>query len=501
MQIIFQATESTDVGEGNVRNFLNANDEPSDRLYVTLSDVLATRSGPVLARELAQAEEPPQEVSNPSIAVDPARPLSLPQQGTTIVRPKPPGTPPNWWQRWIDTQTAKFETERDDRVVIFQTFLEGVSGSNRKVFAGIPAVQPNVDDWKRLFDRALAIAQTAIGMPAGANDDAYHFDSMPSVPPNLRSFWLLGELVHAQWQFEYMDAEKSHDIVAEYLFSKGAAPRKPNLRGQFRDWRRIRSDPEYADQIGAIQWSFGNWRPDIIDLADNHIFEIKPVRTAHYGVLQLWRYCHNYNCAQYFDWLEKPGAQGKEMPPPLLPGKVSGFYFRDVDPSDFLEDYFGSRSSRIPKTRRRAKRTEIESVLRRGGRIRVMPFRAAAIPGLVLYFVTEDKKTPDEPAPSTGEQIFRVVTGILIIVALFVAVAYVLPALIGGAIASGETAAVGSLVAGGVAAGLPSTPTPVTTSAERPIQMFDVALTNKEFEASTDRFSRTFESLNSSKVL
>ncbi len=539
LQIIFRAAISDDLGEREVRRFLGADQESSATLYIRLCDDLVERCGPLIARQIAETEDsetdrPP----SPSAAVESASgqdtgsPFS--PQGIDVRRPSPGGGPPHWWQTWIGKQDAEFETESRRREEVYGTFVTAL-GRKGKSFSAIPAVQPNPEYWKSMFDSARAIAQLAIGIPGDESDDAYHFARHLDVPVGLRSHWLLGELVHAQWQFEYMDAELYSDILAEFLFSKGAPKgRSGRVRGPLRDYRTIRRSVEEPDQFGAAQWAFGNWRPDIIDFARSMIFEIKPLRTAHHGVLQLWRYAHNFNCAYYFDWLEKPGAQGKAMRMPLVPGTTNGSYFREVDPSSFLEEYFRARAAasddpaavsqpktKIPKVRQRARRSEIEGVLRAGGRMKILPFTAHAIPGLVLYRVESERTKEDGESPRipTVAKVALVVVGVLVVGAVIVAVlsaagtatAGVAVATAGGASATGALAEGSAALATVAPAALGTAPVsasvPVasggagTAAAELTVSIFNVTLDAKQLPAATQAISSSMSQMYAGNIL
>lgn len=198
LQILFRASESSDLGEGEVRTFVGSGDESTDQLQIDLNDKLVKFCGPLLARGLAEADgdqtsgnpSPSAAVSNaPSVTSRPG----AKGQGATVKRPNPPGQKPNWWQTWIDKQNAKFELERDNRVAIYEACLQTLSPSNVPKFTKLPEVQVNEDYWQGLFQAAVRLSQLAIGIPKGDDDDAYHVPGAELVPGNLRSFWLLGK--------------------------------------------------------------------------------------------------------------------------------------------------------------------------------------------------------------------------------------------------------------------------------------------------------------------
>ena len=142
LQIVFGAPSSDDFGERTVRSYLSAENQSSDQLYVTLCDALVERGSPHLARQLAEAEGSGEEQASPSAAVSntPSQGRRSPQASAAIVRPTPKGSPPNWWQSWIDKQNATFARERDSRIAIYQTCLEALTPHNVKAFTAIPAV-------------------------------------------------------------------------------------------------------------------------------------------------------------------------------------------------------------------------------------------------------------------------------------------------------------------------------------------------------------------------
>jgi hypothetical protein len=285
-----------------------------------------------------------------------------------------------------------------------------------------------------------------------------------------------------------------------------------------RDYRKIRRSKEEPDQLGAAQWAFGDWRPDLIDFWENEIFEIKPVRTAHYGVLQLWRYTHNFNCALYFDWLTKPGAQDRDIPQPLRLGRPSDHCFREVDPSTFMEEYFRSRDEkdeenesgagqrpRIPKQRQRARQSEIESVLRARGKIKVVPMLVPPIPGLVLYLVHSDKPDDDDkpkrpPRGGVLPKVAIVVTGVLVIAAVFVGIVMATAALAEGA-AAAESSAL-ALSEGGALLSSAAVALPESASTSGTVlEAFGEPIDSKTAEASIAQMSKSLSQLNSENLL
>ncbi|PYQ41482.1 MAG: hypothetical protein DMF77_15620, partial [Acidobacteria bacterium] len=166
------------------------------------------------------------------------------------------------------------------------------------------------------------------------------------------------------------------------------------------------------------------------------MFEIKPVRTAPNAVLQLWRYTHNFNCARYFDELTKAGADGPRYF--VTPQPVPQGVFAPIDPTNFLEQYFSPDSEsdqtasglrRIPKKRRRARRSEVERAIGAGRKLKVVPLAVSSLPGVLLYLIHDDQRKPDPdqettPVLVTLAKIALVVTAVVIVTAIIVAIVF-----------------------------------------------------------------------------
>src|SRR5262249_2456569 len=150
--------------------------------------------------------------------------------------------------------------------------------------------------------------------------------------------WLIGQLAHASYQFDYLNAFIEKDVLAEFMISLGGKNRRaPSTRGQLVDYRTLRKDPRAL----AAQFAFGKYRPDLIDLTDGDIYEFKPLRGAALGVLQLWRYMHNFNLATLFNELvaEKNGTRQDTSRYALAGGRMPGEILIPVELTQFVDAY------------------------------------------------------------------------------------------------------------------------------------------------------------------
>jgi hypothetical protein len=170
---------------------------------------------------------------------------------------------------------------------------------------------------------------------AGRASEADIEDDFYSLPPNeqwggLPSDKKIGQAVHEVLQERYLQysGHRSRVIVSEigqrvHVFGaadKGARPAPIPF------WDLIPKD-ERHDEIGALAFSLGSesWhlRPDIVDMSARTMIEIKPIRSLHKGVLQLWRYLSNFRLAKAWDDLVYPKIPEKGQPPnvyELAPG-------------------------------------------------------------------------------------------------------------------------------------------------------------------------------------
>ncbi len=515
-QIIFHAPESSDHGERAARTFTRSESESTEHLYVTLCDALAARCGPLVQRQVAEVKASQQDrPSSPSAAIS-GKP-SLPRRRSSpnnarSVRPQPPSpsrdknAPPQlgWWQQVIiDATKRQFDEERLARERIYEEYLAALDPPLQLKFMAEPSVRPNPMLWEARFNRALAIAATARGIKQEMLDDAYHFGERYQVPANLQSQSILGELIHAAWQFHYLDAEPHSSVLAEFMFAAGALPDAlpPIRETELRDYREIVTDEEVPTWLGAARWAFGKQKPDILDFTKRRIIEIKPVRGAPAGVLQLWRYTHNFNCARCFDELTKAGAMGTERYA-LEPQSPDANCLPPLDLNEFLEQYFAAedeerdraavRKGRIPSKRRRVGRTEVERSVRAGRKLKVVPFLLSDIPGLVLYLVHDENKPeqeqPDSAPSNTARNVVLVVTTLVVVAAVVAAIA-LLPVAVGAATASAALAETGAVTAA------------LTSGEVAMVEMFGAGFQIGEFAAAASKVSSSLVQLGAAGVL
>ena len=271
------------------------------------------------------------------------------------------------------------------------------------------------------------------------DDDAYHLTAPPMNPSP--SNWFIGELVHANYQFDYLAARPNNDVLAEFYVRNFNAKREP----QFVNYRTL---PDDDPLIGPAQYAFGKTRPDLIDFAERTVYEFKPLRGAPLGVLQLWRYTHNFNLARLFDDLVAEDRAQKERGRTrysLRPGAFPDGILAPIELTQYVDGYMKKKRG-IDKTRTWAYFAGLRA---RGERLFAFPVLAPAIPGLVLYSVHTNNESPEQRRDVLKN---IVVTGILVAAAILL-IALFAAALLGagaGALAVGTTAAVseGSALAG-----------------------------------------------------
>ena len=517
LQLIFEADPSTDYGEKRVRGFMNQSDLPPTELATALCDLLVDRAAPLVRQRIME----PSILSAgkdaaPSAVVAAAPQSASPAGGKNPGRPTPkrPGESADWWQSWIDSRKADFDTELARRNEIFHICWLAL-GVDEKMkwaqtaFNNDPTVQVNRDVWWGRWRAAIAIALGA----RGVDDDAYHFPSLEKVPAGLESYWLLGELVHARWQADYRNAVPSHEMIMEYEWYPGG----PFGRGRSSlkvhpDYRKLIVEADDASPLGVTKWAYGNWRPDILDFTTQSVWEIKPVRSAPGAVLQVWRYSHNFNCVRRFDELT-----GQRTRPPVEVDREIGVknpftigvhpvplqVLAPIDPALELDRYFATSTGglaipgAVPPERRRMRREAVERAISQGRVLQVIPAPVASLPGVILYTIVRDnrpRRPPKDPAGGVSWTTIAIAVSVVVVV---VAAVVVLAGVVAGA--AGST---------GALAAAPSAPALAATSSVASlgtvttiVETFGESYEASTLEAAAPALDTTLTRLSEAKVL
>jgi len=453
-KIGFHVSESDDEGEGILRRYLGVGDRPTSEMLTLFTDTVLNQSDTAVRNRLALEKQslfaaPPHQHSA-AVAPGGGRPKAAVSVGTAAKpRATPeagPGGASDFWQAWIDFQRWSFEKEAALRTELYQQTLNQLDPALRPQFEKDGAVQPDITRWRTRFNAAFQLAAAAKGIGVMVPDDFYHEPDAydPRLPAGAPSNWFIGELIHAAWQWDYMTAFLRSTVLGEYMVS-GAAPEGSMIRGDLRDYRELVADREEPSLLAAAAYAFGRYRPDLIDFATRGIYEIKPIRAAAAGVIQLWRYAHNFNCARYYDELTKAGARGtsrywleaKPMPAHTL---------TPYNLTEYVDQYLNS----LPKGRRRASAYQLAAIRKRGERLYAYPVFLADAPGLVLYTVHSEKEGED------AEKRAKQLQGALRTVAIVVGVVALVAVLVAAIVLSGGAAApvaAGIAEAAGVAEG------------------------------------------------
>jgi hypothetical protein len=231
------------------------------------------------------------------------------------------------------------------------------------------------------------------------------------------------------------------------MFTKGGTPKGgQGIRGELMDYRDLDPNPKNPTLTAAARFAFGNYRPDILDLTDRCVYEIKPIRAAANGVSQIWRYTHNFNCARFFDELNTAGAAGKGRYF-LSPAATNDSPFSPVDLTSTVEQYLTVR----PGAKRKSSWIDLYAMLKKGKSIYAIPVLVPAIPGLVLYSIHETNK----PGKQEQDQLTEMIkTGLLVVgaVAVIAAIVFISIATAGAAdaVALGLAGEAAELTAGEV---------------------------------------------------
>jgi hypothetical protein len=260
--------------------------------------------------------------------------------------------------------------------------------------------------WTDRYWAAAYIADKA--SEADIEDDFY------SLPPNeqwggLPSDKKIGIAIHEVLQERYLQyaSHKSHEIVSEidqHVYVFGAAE-KGGRPAPVPFWDLIPND-ERHDKIGALAFSLGSksWhlRPDIVDMSARTMIEIKPIRSLHKGVLQLWRYLSNFRLAMAWDDLVYPTIPEKGQPPnlyELVPGMV---------PPSLL--------GKIPLVETLKKKGMSPKELLKYRDYWAQPMMLSNLPGLLFYTLHKGK-------PSKVPELIRLIVKGILIAAAFAVVA------------------------------------------------------------------------------
>jgi hypothetical protein len=478
------------MGEANVRAFLKSPSSPTDVLSDELMLGLSQRAGPAVRNRLTSVGQSGSlsTPKAPSLAVSPALPPALlagrggsggvPPRKNRPKPPKPLNEPADYWQNliWADKGFASEQRTRQD---VYDSFANDLVGLERTRFSKDPNVAVDAETWQGRYQMALAI-QAGAAAQFSLNDDMYNLptpDDMYKLPPTQpldRSNWLVGNLVHAAWQMDYMASRQQHEILGEFRIYPGHDFEKL-AKGGFMDYRTLDPDEEAPTLTGPVRYAFGRYRPDIIDFTQSWILEIKPIRSAARGILQLWRYTHNYNCARYFDELTKAGAAG--MPRYFLsPGALSDIPFNPFEVTGYVDKYF----EQYPDAARSPINSDLKRLRASGKEIWAIPIIVRPIPGLVLYMI-HDKKRPSQ---AEQQQLTDIIKTGLIVVATVAIIAAILVAAIAAAapaeaivagLIGGETT---QLTAGAVEVGLLGEQALVVEQMPAAVSAFDSTLTS-----------------------
>lgn len=420
LQSVFGAQKSEDLGESNVRKFLKSPKSTTDNLSDELMLSLGGRATEAVQNRIASETGglfP--ESKRKSLAVDPNRPRPSSSGSDLADKPKRPyprrsGQPEDYW-RSLGSADQSFMGERNARGDVYDTFLNSFESREQEKFSKDANVQVNEAAWQARHKAALAIGA---GAQFSIDDDTYHIPSINQAPN--RSNWLIGSIVHAAWQIQYAASRWQDDILAEYLVSKGGTPTGgKRVRGELIDYRTIDTSEEAPTYYGAARFAFGKYRPDLIDFTQRTVYEIKPIRAAASGVLQLWRYTHNFNCARYFDELYSAGAAGKDRYF-LTPAPLKGSPFSAIELTEYVDAYLGDKNNKNAKYK--PEWVDMVRLRASGKRIYAVPILVPAIPGLVLYSIY-DKKKPGEAEQKQITDLIK--TGLIVVTTVAIIAAIV----------------------------------------------------------------------------
>jgi hypothetical protein len=244
--------------------------------------------------------------------------------------------------------------------------------------------------WKKRYQAATIIARRAEGK-LDIDDDFYSLPNRDAYG-GLPSDKFIGDVVHEYLQQRYLNHAQlaDHAVVSEegrrVCYFVGGKPGQRPIPIPF--WYLVTGDPE-PEAINSLAFSLGSssWhlRPDIVDIDTKLIFEIKPIRSVHKGVLQLWRYVSNFRIAWTYDDIasRKPEASKwrvYELTPGTLPRDIRRDLLKPVKLYPLLQERGAGRDYA------RYRRAWLE------------PLMFDALPGVIAYRLSERKpEDPDKP--------------------------------------------------------------------------------------------------------
>lgn len=362
----------------------------------------------------------------------------------------------------------------------YDTFIKApqMKGYVRE-FAGRADIQTSI--WRKRYDLAAYIAGRANGK-FEIEDDYYSLPNRDQFG-GLPSDKVIGDAVHEYLQMKYLDHARAskNAVVSEidrkvYYFLGGPPGRRP-IPIPFWD---LVTDGKGPDVIESLAFSLGSksWhlRPDIVDIDAKLFLEIKPIRSVHKGVLQLWRYVSNYRLAWIFDDIAYRQRGEKQKPIyELRPGFL---------PDDLLKSF-----QLFPLLRKKGVGGQYDQY--KG--VWVEPMMVSSLPGLVIYRLRQGN--PEEDRDGQPSLIREFIKG-LFVAAAVVVVAFLLisvaPALLTAAAAL--IGAIGAGIIGGIELITPIR-RPLPSSLVEMIPVLHEAVTNESAQLGADA-ARLIRSMN-----
>ena len=193
---------------------------------------------------------------------------------------------------------------RKHRFWTYDALLKALPKGNAREFESRADRQEGV--WTKRYKTATVIAARAEGK-FEIEDDYYSLPNRDEFG-GLPSDKFIGTVVHETLQQAYLNHPPlaRNAVVSEegrrVCYFVGGKPGARPIPIPF--WNLVTED-DRPEAINSLAYSLGSatWhlRPDIVDIDAKRIFEIKPIRSVHKGVLQLWRYVSNFRMAWTFD--------------------------------------------------------------------------------------------------------------------------------------------------------------------------------------------------------